>query len=126
MAIFNSIYFVSGLAAIAGLLFGYDTGVISGAILFISKDFDLSPGRVGLVVSGVLLGALLGSAFCSKITDMLGRRGSLIVASIVFVLASLSEAFSQSISELIISRFFLGIAIGISSLTALWEQQTPF
>lgn len=118
MAIFKSIYLVSGLAGIAGLLFGYDTGVISGAILFISQDFDLSPGHVGLVVSGVLLGALLGSAFCSKITDNLGRRGSLIIASILFVLASLSSAFSQTILELITSRFFLGIAIGISSLTA--------
>ncbi|MEI6789586.1 MAG: sugar porter family MFS transporter [Myxococcaceae bacterium] len=118
MALFKSVYFVSGLAAIAGLLFGYDTGVISGAILFIRQDFDLSPAHIGLVVSAVLFGALLGSAFCSKITDRLGRRGSLIIASCLFVLASLGAAMSNNASELMLSRLFLGIAIGISSLTA--------
>lgn len=118
MALFHSVYFVSGLAAIAGLLFGYDTGIISGAILFIRKDFDLSPGQVGLVVSAVLLGALLGSAFCSKITDRLGRRGSLMIASGLFVLASLGAAMAQSAPDLMFARLFIGIAIGISSLTA--------
>src|SRR3989338_7742493 len=115
MALFHSVYFVSGLAAIAGLLFGYDTGIISGAILFIKKDFDLSPSQVGLVVSAVLFGALLGSAFCSKITDRLGRRGSLLIASCLFVLASLASAIAQGASDLILSRLLLGIAIGISS-----------
>lgn len=118
MAIFHSVTFVSGLAAIAGLLFGYDTGIISGAILFIKKDFDLSPSQVGMVVSAVLLGALIGSAFCSKITDRLGRRGSLMIASGLFVLASLGAAMSDDAHELMITRLFLGIAIGISSLTA--------
>jgi sugar porter (SP) family MFS transporter len=118
MALFHSVYFVSGLAAIAGLLFGYDTGIISGAILFIRKDFDLSPTQVGLVVSAALLGALLGSAFCSKITDRLGRCGSLMIASGLFVLASLGAAMSQSAPDLMFARLFLGIAIGISSLTA--------
>lgn len=118
MAFLNSVYFISGLAAIAGLLFGYDTGIISGAILFIRKDFNLSPGQVGMVVSAVLLGALLGSAFCSKITDRLGRRGSLMIASGLFVLASLGAAMAQSAPDLMFARLFLGIAIGISSLTA--------
>jgi sugar porter (SP) family MFS transporter len=118
MKTFHSVYFVSGLAAIAGLLFGYDTGVISGAILFIREDFHLGPSEVGIVVSAVLLGALLGSAFCSKITDLFGRRGSLIVASSLFVLSSIGSALSQSTHELMLSRLFLGIAIGISSLTA--------
>ncbi|MEI6805383.1 MAG: sugar porter family MFS transporter [Myxococcaceae bacterium] len=118
MALFKSIYFVSGLAAIAGLLFGYDTGIISGAILFIRKDFDLSPTQVGLVVSAVLLGALIGSAFCSRITDRLGRRGSLMIASGLFVLASLGAAMAQNAADLMFARLFLGIAIGISSLTA--------
>ena len=118
MAIFHSVTFVSGLAAIAGLLFGYDTGIISGAILFIKKDFDLSPSQIGMVVSAVLLGALIGSAFCSKITDRLGRRGSLMIASGLFVLASLGAAMSHTAFELMFTRLFLGIAIGISSLTA--------
>src|SRR3989338_6656189 len=118
MRLFKSVYFISGLAAISGLLFGYDTGVISGAILFIRKDFNLSPSSIGLVVSAVLFGALLGSAFCSKITDRLGRRGSLLIASCLFVLASLGAAIAQGASDLMISRLFLGIAIGISSLTA--------
>lgn len=118
MKAFGSIYFVSGLGAIAGLLFGYDTGIISGAILFIQKDFSISPTEVGLIVSAVLLGALIGSAACSQITDKLGRRGSLMIASGLFVLASMAAAASRGTSDLIFSRFFLGFAIGISSLTA--------
>ncbi|MBL4818458.1 MAG: sugar porter family MFS transporter [Deltaproteobacteria bacterium] len=118
MKVFQSVYFVSGLAAIAGLLFGYDTGVISGAILFIRQDFGLPPGEIGLIVSAVLIGALVGSAFCSQITDRIGRKGSLLIAAILYVLSSTSSALSQGVVELIASRFFLGIAIGISSLTA--------
>ncbi|MES2504043.1 MAG: sugar porter family MFS transporter [Myxococcota bacterium] len=118
MQIFRSVYFISGLAAIAGLLFGYDTGVISGAVLFIRRDFGLTPTEVGGVVSAVLLGALVGSAFCGRVTDRLGRRGSLMIASGLFIVASIAAALSESVFDLVMSRLFLGVAIGISSLTA--------
>ncbi|MBH1988656.1 MAG: sugar porter family MFS transporter [Myxococcaceae bacterium] len=114
----RSVYGVSALSALAGLLFGYDTGIISGAILFIEKDFLVPVSDIGWVVSAVLLGALFGSAFCSQITDRLGRKGSLLIASGLFVLASLGAAGAHDIPDLIFSRFFLGFAIGISSLTA--------
>ena len=63
------VYVVAFISALSGLLFGYDTGVISGAILFIRRDFALSPAADGLVVSAVLLGAVLGAAFGGGLTQ---------------------------------------------------------
>ncbi len=58
------------------MLFGYDTGVISGALLFIREDMELSPLLEGLVVSGVLIGALAGAAFCGRFSDRYGRKNN--------------------------------------------------
>jgi MFS family permease len=58
--------------ALGGVLFGYDTGVISGAILFISKDFALSPFMQGAVVAALLLGAMVGAAFAARLADRIG------------------------------------------------------
>ena len=62
-------YIICAIAALAGLLFGYDVGVISGAILFITPEFHLTPAQVGTVVGLVPLGALLGALLCGKISD---------------------------------------------------------
>lgn len=112
------VYTISAFAALAGLLFGYDTGVISGAILFIRKDFVLSSGSTEIIVSAVLLGALIGSGVSGKITDILGRRKVLIGTAIIFIIGSVSSAFAPSIFWLIIGRIILGIAIGVGSFTA--------
>lgn len=112
------IYVISSLAAIAGMLFGYDTGVISGAILFISKQFGLTPFTNGMVVSAVLLGALIGAGGSGRITDSLGRRKTIMITSLIFILASIASALAQDAMALIITRIFLGIAIGVASYTA--------
>ena len=113
-----SLYWISCVAALSGLLFGYDTGVISGAILFIRKDFGLSDSMTEFVVSSVLIGAFLGSFFGGRLADQFGRRKVLIFAGLAFVTGSSISAVSPNSEWLILSRFILGISIGISSFTA--------
>lgn len=112
------IFFISAIAAIAGMLFGYDTGVISGAILFIEKDFSLSAIDVGFVVSAVLLGALIGSSMSGRACDYLGRRKALMIACFIFIIATIGSALAPNTAILIASRLVLGIAIGITSYSA--------
>jgi sugar porter (SP) family MFS transporter len=112
------VYVVAGIAALAGLLFGYDTGVISGAILFIQKDFNLSAEQEGLVVSGVLFGATFSSLFSGKLTDYFGRRLVILGISLLFVGGSIIAALANSVPALVAGRFILGLAIGIASFTA--------
>ena len=112
------VYAVSVFAALAGLLFGYDTGIISGAILFIKRDFSLSAFQVEMIVSAVLLGALIGSGFSGRLTDLFGRRKVLVFTAITFIIGSLSTALAPSVHWLIIGRIILGVAIGVGSFTA--------
>ena len=109
---------VSGISALAGLLFGYDTGVISGAILFVRKDFLLSTFQEEVVVSAVLLGAVAGAAFGGKLADALGRRKLLIQVAILFIIGAIGTALAPSPTLLAIGRVVVGVAIGIASFTA--------
>ena len=79
---------VAAIAALGGLLFGYDTGVISGAILFIKPDYGLSTGQQEIVVSVVLIGAMLGALIAGWLADRSGRRPTLIAAGAVFALGA--------------------------------------
>ncbi len=112
------VYAISAFAALAGLLFGYDTGIISGAVLFIKKDFHLSAFQVEMVVSAVLLGALMGSGLSGRLTDLFGRRKVLVFTAIIFIIGSLATAFAPNVNFLIFGRTLLGLAIGIGSFTA--------
>jgi len=78
------VYLAAAISALGGMLFGYDIGVISGAILFIKKDFSLSSGMEEIVVSSVLLGSLSGAAAGGMLADRLGRRRLLIITAVVF------------------------------------------
>jgi SP family galactose:H+ symporter-like MFS transporter len=109
---------VSGISALAGLLFGYDTGVISGAILFVRKDFLLSTFQEEVVVSAVLLGAMVGAAFGGKLADALGRRKLLIYVAILFVIGAIGTALAPTPTWLALGRVVVGAAIGIASFTA--------
>lgn len=106
------------IAALSGILFGYDTGVMSGAILFIEKEFPLSAGMNGLVMGAVLLGALIGAIFSGRLTDLFGRKKLLIAVACIFILGSIGTAIAPSIPSLIIGRIIVGLAIGIASYTA--------
>jgi MFS transporter, SP family, galactose:H+ symporter len=107
----------TGFSALGGLLFGYDTGVISGAILFIRHEFQLSYFQVETVVSAVLFGAVGGAACAGIFSDQFGRRKLLLFTALLFILASLGSALSTNANWLILSRILVGIAIGISSMT---------
>lgn len=107
---------VAGFSALGGLLFGYDTGVISGAILFIRNDFQLSISQVEGVISAVLFGALAGAACAGLLSDRFGRRKLLFYIALLFILASLGSAFAMNANWLIFNRILVGIAIGVSSM----------
>src|SRR5204863_8498678 len=94
----RTIYF---FGALGGLLFGYDTGVISGALLFIPNDFKLSPFLQGAIVAGLLLGAMIGAAFAGRLSDHLGRRKLIMIAAVVFTFGALLAAFAPSVWVLI-------------------------
>jgi SP family galactose:H+ symporter-like MFS transporter len=97
------------------MLFGYDTGVISGAILFIRQDFALSDFTVGLVVSAVLIGAVIGAAIGGDVSDHFGRRKVIIAAAVIFALGAVGTATVPDVTLLILGRIAVGVAIGIAS-----------
>jgi sugar porter (SP) family MFS transporter len=107
---------MSTIAALGGFLFGYDTGVISAALLFISSQFQLSDNAKQVVVASLLVGAIVGVASGGQIMDRVGRRHALFLASLVFTLGALVSAVSVSTTMLIVSRLVLGLAIGASSV----------
>ena len=111
------IYIAAAFSALGGLLFGYDTGVISGAILFIRSEFGLTTFQEEVVVSAVLLGAVIGTACAGYLSDKIGRRRLLLITALIFFLGSLGSAFAPTIILLTIARIFVGISIGISSMT---------
>lgn len=109
------IYIIAIIAATGGLLFGFDTGVISGAIPFFQQDFGIQDDMIEWVTSSGLVGAILGAVFCGKITDHLGRRKVILASAVIFAIGALWSGFALNIYQLIASRLFLGLAIGISS-----------
>ncbi len=111
----NLIYVIAVIAATGGLLFGFDTGVISGAIPFFQQDFGIDDNMVELVTSSGLVGAILGALFCGKVTDRLGRKPVILASAVIFATGALWSGFAPDIYHLILSRLFLGVAIGVSS-----------
>jgi len=112
------VYLATGISALGGTLFGYDIGVISGAILFIKKDFSLSAGTEEIVVSSVLLGSLVGAAVGGILADRFGRRKLLMVTAFVFGLGAIAAALAPDTAWLIAARIVAGAAIGIASFVA--------
>lgn len=113
----RTVILVCLLAAIAGLMFGLDTGVISGAKQFVIKDFGLE-GQLGLqgwLVAALTLGAAVGAVLAGWISFHIGRKYSLLCAAVIFICGSLLSAFSPNIEILIFARGFLGLAVGIAS-----------
>lgn len=110
------LYVVAGIAALGGVLFGYDTGVISGAILFITQDFHLTSTMKEVVTSFVLVGAVVGAAAGGAMADRLGRRLSIILAAIVFTVGAIGTALVPNLTWLIAGRFVVGLAIGVASV----------
>ena len=107
------LYVVAVIASLGGLLSGYDTGVISGALLFINESWNLTDTTQGILVSSVLIGAVIGAATNGVLADMFGRKKIIIATAIIFILGSIFCAFAPNIYVLIASRLFIGFAVGI-------------
>lgn len=110
--------FTCVLAALAGLMFGLDIGVISGAQQFIQKEFGVSDHALEWIVSAMMFGAAVGALGAGWLSSSLGRKRSLILGAVLFVIGSILCAFAQSPDMLIAARVILGLAIGIASFTA--------
>ena len=112
------IYFIGFTAALAGLLFGLDVGVISGALPFLKNEFKLSIGSEGAVVSALLWGAVIGTLISGLLSSRLGRRKTMLISALIFVVGSLLCSISPSEHLLIVARLFLGVGVGVASFTA--------
>jgi sugar porter (SP) family MFS transporter len=109
---------VSAIAAIGGLLFGYDTGVISGALLFLKDDLHAGTSAQQWVVSSLLLGAILGAVASGYLADRISRRYTKVVSGSVYVIGALGCAFAVNVPMLIGFRFVLGLSVGTASFVA--------
>lgn len=107
----------SGTAALGGLLFGYDTGVVSGALLYLKKEFGgLSSFQQELVTSLLLVGCMIGAFAGGRVADRIGRRPALAVTALVFVVGVLLAAFAPDFPILLLARLVIGLAVGTSSM----------
>ncbi|MDQ0918397.1 MFS family permease [Paenibacillus sp. V4I5] len=106
---------VSMVAALGGLLFGFDTAVVSGAIGFMKERFDLSEVEVGWAVSSLIIGCIVGAAGSGMLGDRFGRKKVLIMAAILFIIGSIGSAIPDTFTGYIIARIIGGLGIGITS-----------
>jgi len=109
-------YLVSVVAAVGGLLFGFDTGVISGAIPFVSEHFRLNAHQEGFTVSNLVIGCIIGALVAGSLSDRFGRKKILIASAVFFIVSAVLSAVPRTIVELIIARFIGGLAVGAASV----------
>jgi len=111
------IFWITLLSAVGGFLFGYDTGIVSGALLFIADHFNLSDLGQEWVVSITILGAWMFSILAGYVSDTWGRKMTIMISSVVFTLGSILMALSWNFYALLAGRFIVGAGIGFSSMT---------
>ena len=109
---------ITTVAAFGGLLFGYDSAVINGAVSSIQSTFDVGPGPLGFAVAAALLGAAVGAFFGSRIADRTGRIPVMKVAALLFLLSAIGCGLTQSIEWLIFWRVIGGVGVGVASVIA--------
>ncbi len=114
----RNVVLTAAIAGLGGLLFGYDTGVIAGALLFIKGDFDLGSFAQGLVVAAVPIGAIFGAAYAGPAADRYGRRVMILLAAAVFIVGALGSAAAPGVEVLVGARIIIGVAIGLASAAA--------
>lgn len=115
-AMSRHVILVAAVTALGGLLFGYDTGVVSGALLFIHRSFGpVTSFDKELVTSLLLVGAAVGALGAGRVADAIGRRPTLLITAVVFIIGVLAAALSPSLVVLIAMRFVIGLAVGSAS-----------
>ncbi|MGN8069643.1 sugar porter family MFS transporter [Mucilaginibacter sp. SG564] len=109
---------ISIVAALGGLLFGFDTAVIAGSLQYLKPVFSLSDAEVGLVVAAASIGCIPGALFAGSLADQFGRKKLMIVTSILYIIAALGSGIAGSYVQLVVYRFIGGVAIGMASTLA--------
>ncbi|HVK48523.1 MAG TPA: sugar porter family MFS transporter [Pseudobacter sp.] len=110
------VYKCTYVAAVGGLLFGYDTAVVAGAIGFIQQKYGLSPAMMGWVASCALVGCVIGAMFAGSLSDRIGRKKVLMISAFAFAISSLGIMLPLSLNWFIFFRLIGGIGIGIASM----------
>lgn len=122
--------FIYFFGAFGGILFGYDIGVMTGALPFLKEDWNIDNGMIiGLITSSVMLGAIFGGILAGRVSDKLGRRKMILISAIIFIIGSILSGVAPHDGSyfLIISRIILGIAVGASSalVPAYMSEMAP-
>jgi MFS transporter, SP family, arabinose:H+ symporter len=112
----KTIYLLTVVAALGGLLFGYDTAVISGAIGYLQIRFELSAAMTGWAASSAIIGCIFGALFAGGLSDRFGRKKMLFLAAVLFGVSAVGSAIPQNITQFSIARFIGGVGVGTASI----------
>ncbi|MBO0821807.1 MAG: sugar porter family MFS transporter, partial [Nocardiopsaceae bacterium] len=113
----RNVVLTSAITALGGLLFGYDTGVVSGALLFLRSAFGgLDSFQQELVTSLLLVGAVIGALVAGRVADAIGRRPTVLITAVIFIIGVLLAAFTPTFPVLIVARVVIGLAVGSASM----------
>lgn len=115
---FKNVFFFSCIAAIGGILFGYNSSVIPGVLLFVANDFSFSTFAQEMIVSILLIGALIGALAGGVIADYFGRKKTLLLTLILFIIGTWILSAAGSFASFLIGRFICGLAVGLVSMAA--------
>jgi sugar porter (SP) family MFS transporter len=109
---------ISAVAALGGLLFGFDTAVIAGTLSALKSYFSLSDTAIGLVVAAASIGCIPGALFSGSLADRFGRKNMMLTTAVFYIIAAIGSGIAGSFAQLVIYRFIGGIAIGMASTLA--------
>ena len=112
------IYKISLVAALGGLLFGYDTAVIAGAIGFLQTKFELTAAMTGWAASSAIWGCVVGAMVAGYFSDKYGRKKVLIITALLFAISAIGSAIPNSLTQFVIARFIGGLGVGAASMLA--------
>ncbi len=110
------VYLVSIVAAVGGLLFGYDTAVIAGAIGFLQTKFELTAAMTGWAVSSAIVGCTIGAMSAGYLSDRFGRKKILLLTAVLFGVSAIGSAIPQNLTQFAIARFVGGLGVGAASM----------
>ena len=116
-AVSRRLRLITIIATFGGLLFGYDTGVINGALPYMTDDLGLTPFTEGMVTSSLLLGAALGAVVGGRLSDVRGRRRNILLLAVLFFIGALGCTLAPTTAVMVVARFVLGLAVGGASVT---------
>jgi len=112
------VYLLTSVAAFGGLLFGYDTAVIAGAIKFLKARFVLDEVGEGWAVSSILVGCMFGAALAGTLSDHWGRKRVLLLSAVLFAVSAIGAALSQDFTQFVVARLLGGLGVGMASIVS--------